>query len=414
MFKSAQDLIAAIITRKRFDHSSLDYFKAALKEMGDPQNGLRMLHVAGTNGKGSTTNYLRSLLQSAGYKTGSFTSPHLVVHNDRIRINDINISDQDLLYYGNLTYPLWQKYSLAMFEIDTLISFLYFQDHQVDFAVYEVGLGGRLDATNVITPLITVITNIGYDHTELLGETLPLIAKEKAGIIKEHIPLFTSERKPECLKVFQEVCKDRHASMQRIEALPPKRVKDHLVLLDDKRGELPLSTLAYYQCENATLALRVIEYLADQNIIAITNKEIKEGLAARWLGRFEIIRNNPLFILDGAHNQEGIEALAISLQECPRPRRVVFSALRDKPYTSMLQRLKEVCDQVIVTQFEFYRAQSAKDLAAGVDVIIEPDYEKAIQKALDQSPEGTVAVTGSLYFISEVRWKFLENEKNQV
>ena len=176
MWKNVEEAIAAI-EKRRHHHSGLELFKKAMSELHDPQDQLQSIHVGGTNGKGSTVNYLRSILQRAGYKVGTFTSPYLISHHDRIRINDLSISDEKLLFYINETEPLWTKYELSMFEIDMLIASLYFRDEKVDVAIFEVGMGGRLDATNVLRkPLVSVITNIGMDHMMYLGDTYETVS----------------------------------------------------------------------------------------------------------------------------------------------------------------------------------------------------------------------------------------------
>ena len=172
MFKTTHDFIDYCTNRMNKGRFNLDHFKALLEKLGNPQLKLKTVHIAGTNGKGSTTDYLRSILQTAGYKVGTFTSPHLEVHNDRIRINNVYISDEELLEYGNRFYTLIEENELSMFEIDTLIAIYYFCEKNVDIALFEVGLGGRLDATNVILPLVSLITSIGYDHMDILGHTL--------------------------------------------------------------------------------------------------------------------------------------------------------------------------------------------------------------------------------------------------
>ena len=225
-FKTAQEFISYVTVRFASKRTSQRNFKLCMETLGNPQYQLKCLHVAGTNGKGSTTNYLRSVLQEAGYKVGSFTSPHLTVHNDRIRINDCNISDEVLLQYANRFVEVWEEFDLSMFEIDTLISFFYFIDEKVDFVIFEVGMGGRLDATNVIIPMVSIITNIGFDHMSSLGNTYALIAGEKAGIVKEEVALITTETKEECIAVFREKCEVLHSPLILVEQ-PEAEFKNH-------------------------------------------------------------------------------------------------------------------------------------------------------------------------------------------
>lgn len=409
MYKSAEEFINTIMQRKASDRIGLSHFKRCMEEIGNPQYELKCIHVGGTNGKGSTTNYLRSILQAAGYKVGTFTSPHLIEHNDRIRINDHNISDQELLEYGNKYDSFWQEHKLSMFEIDMFISVDYFLRNNVDFVIYEVGLGGRLDATNIILPLVSVITNIGYDHTEFLGDTYEKIAAEKAGIIKEGKPLFTTEKKKECLEVFQSFCTRLHSPL--VQVIPEGyEMKSTGIEFTYKNQSYCLDTLAKYQVNNATLAVSVIQYLKESKQIMITEEQIKTGLDTQWKGRFEIVQNNPTVIIDGAHNEAGVQALVDSIKNLPKPRCIVFTALRDKEYHKMVQLLLENCEELIVTEFDFYRAQSAEKIAGDFPVTIKKDFIEAIQYAKQKYSNGTVIITGSLYFISDVRELLVKGE----
>ena len=276
MFNSAQEFIDFIITRKTTSDNRAG-FRALLDSLNHPERQLKCLHVAGTNGKGSTTDYLRSILQQHGYKVGSFTSPHLIVHNDRIRINNQFISDEDLLAYGNRFREYYDQYDLSMFQIDMLISIYYFLENKVDYVVYEVGMGGRLDTTNVIIPMVSVITNIGFDHMAYLGDTLPKIAYEKAGIIKEGVPVFTGETKKSCLEVFDRVAREKHTSVTKIRA-PKGHLVNNRVHFRYHGYDITLPTMALYQAKNASLALRVAEYLRTSHLIELSRDDIRNGL----------------------------------------------------------------------------------------------------------------------------------------
>ena len=402
-FHSAPEFIAYVTERFGSKRTSQRNFKQCMISLGNPQLKLKCIHVAGTNGKGSTTNYLRSILQEAGYKVGSFTSPHLVVHNDRIRINDENISDERLLSYANQYVEVWEKYDLSMFEIDTLLSFIYFLDEEVDFAVYEVGMGGRLDATNEIRPMVSVITNIGYDHMQYLGNTLELIAGEKAGIVKEKIPLFTTEEKPECLAVFQNICEEKNSPLFRVE-IPEATFEDGEYHYEYLNYQVRLKTYASYQIGNSALSLAVIDYLVRQGLVQVSKEDIENGLAGgSWKGRFEVIQKAPKIILDGAHNEAGIDALIKSIDNLKEPIIVIFSALKDKEYHKMLLALQEVVSELIITEFDFYRKASLEELQEGLEAKGIRDYKKAINYAKKRVGNGTIIITGSLYFISDVR-----------
>lgn len=402
MFKTTHDFIDYCTNRMNKGRFNLDHFKALLEKLGNPQLKLKTVHIAGTNGKGSTTDYLRSILQTAGYKVGTFTSPHLEVHNDRIRINNVYISDEELLEYGNRFYTLIEENELSMFEIDTLIAIYYFCEKNVDIALFEVGLGGRLDATNVILPLVSLITSIGYDHMDILGHTLEEISFEKAGIIKENIPLITAEDKENCLFVFKSVCEERSSDFLKIH--PAKNV----IIGDSIQYEyhhliIQLNTLAIYQIKNSSLAIECALYLRELGY-TISDENIRMGISStQWKGRFETISLNPHIIIDGAHNMHGIDALVESTRLCKKPLIIVFSALKDKETEKMIHALVDIGDEVIVTEFEFYRAATLETLSMNNRVTSIRNPYDAIKYAIKQSAGGTCLITGSLYFISEVR-----------
>lgn len=403
-FNTIHSFIDYTTNRMNKGRFSLDHFKALLETLGNPQHQLKTVHIAGTNGKGSTTNYLRAILQTSGLRVGTFTSPHLEVHNDRIRINDQFIEDEQLLYYGNRFADLIEDNGLSMFEIDMLIAIHYFLDQNVDIALFEVGLGGRLDATNVIIPLVSLITTIGFDHMDILGDTLDLISMEKAGIVKEGIPLYTSEDKSECLDVFKNTCIKHNAKFNTIKEALNIELKNGIAF-DYEGLAIRLNTSALYQVRNASLAVEAALYL--RNFYAISNEDIINGLKeTQWKGRFELVSVNPHIIIDGAHNTHGIAALIESAKYLPRPLVIVFSALKDKETDAMLDGLLSIADDVIVTEFEFYRAASLDMLRHG-NVLAIQDNREAIEKGIELSSGGTCLITGSLYFISQVRQSIL-------
>ncbi|MDI9540774.1 MAG: folylpolyglutamate synthase/dihydrofolate synthase family protein [Bacillota bacterium] len=402
MFENVEQAIDWIIKRRKTEHLHSD-FHNYLKRMDNPQNKLKCLHVGGTNGKGSTVNYLRSILQTAGYKVGSFTSPHLKTHLDRIRINDENISAEYFLKKVNENYDLWQQLDLTMFEIDMLISIDYFLDNDVDYVIYEVGLGGRLDATNIINPLAAVITNIDLEHTQILGDTIEKIAYEKAGIIKEKSIVITAEKKKAALDVFQKICADKQAKLITVQDIS-EQVEDKGINFVYDGEEYFISARAHYQVNNAVLAIETVKKLNKENLLNVKKEAIRKGLLTDLPGRFEIISENPKIIIDGAHNVHGIDALLSSLKE-DEEYIFVFSALSDKNYKVMLEKLL-VWGEVIVTEFESNRKVKALDLALGQDVLICFDYLQAIKYALTKNK--ILIVTGSLYFISLVRNSFVK------
>jgi dihydrofolate synthase/folylpolyglutamate synthase len=401
-FTSLEEALPILYLRTSTSTFGLKAFKQCMSDLGNPQEHLNVVHVAGTNGKGSVSNYISTSLETAGCKVGLYTSPFLITHNDRFRLNHVPIEDKRLLFYINKSIPYWETYHLSMFEIDTLLAIWYFLDEQVDWAIMEVGLGGRLDATNVVFPKVCVITTIGYDHMDLLGDTLEEIAFEKAGIIKEGIPVVTFNKSKEVFEVIRSIAKEKHAPI--IITKPTKLVEEQLFsqtfMYDNHK--ITLASGASYQRLNAALAfesLRLIQRF--ENRLELTH--ILEGLKqAKWPGRFDAISVDPLIVVDGAHNQEGIEALVENFSRLPRPIVVVFAALKDKPTKNMLAKLDEYADIIIVSQFNFYRADTAKNLAYQENYKVIEDYKAALKQAKLLAKAGTIMVCGSLYFISEV------------
>jgi len=411
MFNSAQEFIDFIITRKTTSDNRAG-FHALLDSLGHPERQLKCLHVAGTNGKGSTTDYLRSILQQHGYRVGSFTSPHLIVHNDRIRINNQFISDEDLLAYGNRFREYYDQYDLSMFQIDMLISIYYFLENKVDYVVYEVGMGGRLDTTNVIIPMVSVITNIGFDHMAYLGDTLPKIAYEKAGIIKEGVPVFTGETKKSCLEVFDRVAREKHTAVTKTRA-PEGQLINNRVFFRYRGYNISLPTMALYQVKNASLALRVAEYLRKSHLIELSKDDIRSGLQnTAWAGRFEIISDKPRIIVDGAHNEHGITAVQDSIRNLEHPLCIIASILSDKQYDKMIKKLNQLADELIITTFSSSRSTPLQQLVGNNDVTAISDYRRALDYATEKYASGTILITGSLYFVSEIRSLYKGDNRN--
>ena len=405
-FQKAEDVIAIIEQRKNRGYG-LDHFKQYMASLGNPQNRLRSIHIAGTNGKGSTTNDIRSILQAAGYKVGSFTSPFMSTHLDRIRINNQDIREEAFLGITNRYYDSWMEWDLSMFEIDMCIAVFYYLEEQVDFCVFETGLGGRKDATNILQPLVSVITNIGMDHMEFLGDTLEKIAKEKAGIVKEGIDLITAEDKECCLQVFQKHTASAHA--QCIKAGEISNIQETADGLSFDYGnvkDVALYGKARYQCRNAALAIEVCLYLQRQGHIRLTEVQLRTGLhQAVWIGRFETISKEPLIILDGAHNADGIHALCETLKQMEDVQ-VLFSVLKDKNFEAMLQELETVCGEILVVPFYNERALDVRLLEGRKHIHLMESYERAIPHALQKVKP--LVITGSLYFISDVRKYLIE------
>jgi dihydrofolate synthase/folylpolyglutamate synthase len=362
---------------------------------GDPQEDLYVVHVAGTDGKGSTVNYLCDLLMSQGLKVGTFTSPHLITHLDRIRVNGENIRASAFLNILNENYDFYTQNDLSMFEMDYLIMCEYFKSENVDVAIIEVGLGGRLDSTNVINDTkLSIITSIGYDHMERLGNTLPEICMEKCGIIKNGSKVLVGHLNEECLEVVKTTVEERNCSLYVLddyEDLGNRSFRFH-------GKEYQISSYASYQLHNASLALYAFEITAEDLDLTVDEGALKKALkGSLWQCRFQIVREKPRVILDGAHNIHGVEALVRSFDQFEGSKCIVFSALKRKEYRKMADLLKTHCDQLIVTDFP---KSDVIDLAEFKDYETDRDYRHAIDTAIKNYDN--VLICGSLYFMSEV------------
>ncbi len=384
---------------RRNRNHGLSVFRAAMKEAGDPQETLKVIHIAGTNGKGSTANMIAHILMSEGFRTGLFTSPHLMSHRDRIRIDDEWIPAETYQKYLTENIGIIEKYDLGMFEIVTMIAYLYYADQHVDYAVMETGIGGRFDATNVVSkPELCVITTIGFDHMAMLGNRLSQIAFEKAGIIQPNSRCVCGDLDPGARTVIRRNAFRKGARVifcPRYDDRGPGkfRFRDQLWQID-AGGE--------YQKANTALALESAFLLG----IDLTKESIHETVrTTMWAGRFETVGEHLPVILDGAHNEEGIRALSESLKHLPRPRIVVFSALKDKPAAKMAEMVSRESEQMIVTSFKDDRADTVSHMMTKGS-IAEADWQKAIDLAKEKAgSSGTVIVSGSLHFISAVREK---------
>ncbi len=385
---------AWVMARRNSNHG-LSPLKRAFAQIGDPQKELNVIHVAGTNGKGSTCNYLRDILQAQGYKVGTFTSPHLEEHRDRIRINDVWISEEDFLYYLHKNMNLIETEQLGMFEIDLLIACEYFRDRKTDYVILEAGIGGRLDNTNIIEhPCLEIITTIGFDHMELLGNRIEQIACEKAGIIKHGSVCAVGNIDQRIQKYIRASAHRRQARMVSMPALRMTGAHSFVFM----KTEYTVHG-ASYQRENAALALHAAWLLGvdihnAQTIQAVTN--------SFWKGRFEKVHEDPEIYVDGAHNTEAVKQLVKDFDHVKRPLVVVYSALKDKPQKEMAQILRSHCDRLVITYFANARAGTLTNLGI-MDADVIADWQKALVHAQKIAGRGTVVVCGSLCFVSMVR-----------
>ena len=403
----------------------LDTIGKLLELLGNPHLDMKYIHIGGTNGKGSTSAYISTVLKEAGYKVGLFTSPFLERFNERISINGVDISDKKL---GEITGRVKEKIEIMLeegyehpttFEIVTTIAFVYFKEKNVDYVVLEVGLGGRSDSTNIIdNSLVSVITTIDYDHVDILGNTLDKIAYEKAGIIKENGLVISYPQEEEAFNVLKEVSKDKNADLIRcpMENINIRELNEFGGIFDFKynnkiSSEIKIKQLGKYQIYNASLALFTLLNLRDRKLIQITDEEIRRGLEkTKWKGRLEVLRRNPTFLIDGAHNLQGAKTLADSIDMFKHNRLIMcVGILGDKDVEHMVEILAPLADEIIVTEVNMPRKMKAESLEEIIgkynpNTIIEKNREEAVNKAINMAkPDDLIVFAGSLYLIGEIR-----------
>ncbi|MCK5388344.1 MAG: bifunctional folylpolyglutamate synthase/dihydrofolate synthase [Candidatus Izimaplasma sp.] len=416
MFNKLDDAIVWIESIKRFgDKYDLSRMELACEILGNPENDLNVIHVAGTNGKGSTVSYLKHILLSEGYNVGTFTSPYIVSFNERITYNYDDITSEELLYYINkvysLHYEVLDKYNdaISFFELLTLISLLYFKDKQCDYIIYEVGLGGRLDATNIVKPIITAITNINFDHMYILGNTLEEISLCKLGIVKDKIPLVTSEINPDLLEIFKDYTNNKNAELTIVsETDITNRHYGEISTFEYKNVEYAIKMIGTHQIVNASLAIEIITQLNKIKKTSVSLSNIKLGLSkTNWPGRLETFGN---IILDGAHNIGGVTVLKDSMLTLYKDKyiKVLFTSMADKEYFDVIKVLETFAHEIHFTDFDYPRCESAKnlyDVSSHPLKYLESNIDDALKSLKDLKDNEILLITGSLYFISLVRKK---------
>jgi len=387
-----------------------DALRKVLSILNNPQDKLKFVHIAGTNGKGSTAAMINSALYKSKIKTGLFTSPYLEVFNERIRINNEMISDDKLCFYTEKVKYTMEKHNvfLSEFALILVIALLYYADEKCEIVVLETGLGGRLDATNVISDkLVAVITKISRDHMQYLGNTESEIAFEKCGIIKPDTTVVSyPEQSVESLEIIEKTCLTMNAEL----IIPQKpNVKKDYMLFENQKYTLSLK--GFYQYSNAVVAIKTLEVLIKKGF-NISSSDIKYGMShTLWPGRFEYIKNN--LILDGCHNEDGARALADTLKSEHREITLVTCVMEDKDYQKLAEIFSGITDKIIITTLNSERTLSMEKYAEcylknGVTPIIEYDVSNAIKKGMSES--GICVVCGSLYLVGEVR-RLLKNKE---
>lgn len=412
----------------------LDRMRLLLELLGDPHLAVPAVHIAGTKGKGSTAAMTAAILTAAGKRTGLYTSPHLVDFEERFTVDGVRPSQEEVIGLVQRIEPVIRQldqraghFSPTFFEIVTALAWLHFVSRRVDVAVLEVGLGGRLDATNVCRPLVTAITTISRDHTRQLGPTLERIAAEKAGIIKPDIPCVTGETKPEALGVIEAASRTNLAPLDRIgrefhvhwreQTLLPEYAtlpSDEFDYSDSRAclTNLPLTLLGQHQAGNAAVSVAIIQRL-EQAGYQIPESAIRDGLAGvRWPARIEPVRTRPLVVVDAGHNWAAVEALLETLRTRVRVRRktLIFAATRDKDVDGLLRQLLPAFDTVILTEYQSNpRAMPIAELTRRASIwgrplhsVSTPREAWSMARRLTQ-PDDLICVTGSFFIAAELR-----------
>ncbi len=395
----------------------LDVIAAMLEGLGNPHRGFKSIHVAGTNGKGSVCSALATILHAAGCKVGLYTSPHLVKFNERICIDGQPISDDEVVqaYEAVKDVPCGNR-EPTFFEYSTAMAFYEFGRQKVDWAVIETGMGGRMDATNIITPAVSVITNISLEHQMYLGSTVPQITAEKGGIIKQGIPVVTGVTQKSAVSVLNAIAREKSADIYRLgENFRVRRNKKNGTFvyfgIEQDWQKMRTGLSGHYQADNAALVLAACEIL-NKNRVRLSEELIRTGLEQnRWPGRLEKVSDSPLILLDGAHNLAAARNLARFLAQELGDRKItlLIGILDDKPYEAMLRELVPVCHSLVITRPQIERSMEPEILCAAAkkmigDVKIIPDVGEAIIYCIKTvSPHDAVCIAGSLYVVGEAK-----------
>ena len=402
-------------------------------QLDHPERKFKSIHIAGTNGKGSTLAFLRDMFEANGQIVGTYTSPYIEMFNERISVNGDPISDDEILRLANAVYPLTielEKTTLggpSEFEIITMMMLIYFGEGHADIVLIEVGIGGSYDSTNIITPVVSIITTIGLDHMNLLGDTLSEIAANKAGVIKASVPVVIGKIEKEALKEIEEKATEQDSLLLKYnqdffvtkwQTLPTWG--EQFVFEDDfiRLSPIQIGMLGRHQVENAAVAIEALRVYSHETGLAVNHEKLLSGLKHTfWPGRMEKINDQPLLVLDGAHNEHAMKTLVETIKKnfAQQEVYIIMAAMRDKDIQGMVDQLQGITNShLMLTSFDYPRAARIEDLNK---VMLENGtvtnyWQEALVESLNEMDEnGVLIVTGSLYFISEVREYFKTADK---
>ena len=411
-FTKAQDVINYLYSLpKLHEKADLSYIKKVLTFLDNPQDKVKTVHVTGTNGKGSTSYYLSSLLQKAGQKTGLFVSPYVFEFNERIQLNGRNISNQNLVEIANQIELILAKirrenpaFSLVTFEYEVVMAFLYFAREKCDYAVIEVGIGGEHDKTNVIIPEVSVITTVGLDHEKIIGPTLQDIAREKSGVIKKNRPVIIGNVPKEVLPIIQQKAQKEHATIKLLGKDFKISLQENLTYQDQNKkiSFLPRPLVEGYDVGIAISAFSLLG-------VKLSAAEIKEAINQTKIpGRYQIVQNNPLVILDGAHNIQAVQNL-LNYAHCEQKRRqgqvrILIMMMKDKDIAQVFD-LFQATDEVYLTTIDYPRAAKKKDFPQWIQEKYQymSDWQAAYQNLKQKSQTNDILlVTGSFYLVGNI------------
>jgi len=438
-FRTAGEAMAWITGLTSFGiRPGLERIERLMDMFNHPQRRLKFIHVAGTNGKGSVCAYLTSVLRQSGYDVGTFTSPYLTSYTNRLQYNGQDIEDGTLVELANRLKPAADELAVSelgsptMFEVTTALALLYYSTVVYpDYVVWETGLGGRLDVTNIVTPVISVITNVGHDHMDVLGPTLADIAREKAGIIKAGVPVVTAVGHSEAADIVGETARAKQATEYRLgdrfsyETESAAENEQKFTFHGPFRTiqSLTVSLNGAHQIANAAVAVMTIEVLRQYYALIVDDADLRQGLAGTmWPGRLEMVTRDPRILLDGAHNPEGMEALSAALRDIYKYDKlnVMMAMMPNKNHEHSLRHILPMVDTLVITEPDFHKKMAAADLAAVADrlraelglrleIVVEPDWRRALERLRETSARTSESVnplsvvTGTLYLIADVR-----------